>query len=214
MQASTDCERWIASYKAELAHAKAVKKLEAAHARMKRLAQRKLAVYLKKPAVKKPAPVLAHSIKPKLTREQMLERFNLLCGDLPGDVLPIDKLAEGQMTPIEMAQEMKPFLPLEPTVMDDGGFIPPVDLTPYVPSGTPVASGAGSGGGTFNPPMYGGGGFPGSNGGKGSSGSSGGDTGTGTPGQFSAVVPEPSSLILMLTGIAGAAGAIRRKSRR
>jgi hypothetical protein len=184
---------------------------------MKRLAQRKLAVYLKKPAAKKPAPVLAHSMKPKLTREEMLDRFNLLCGDLPGDTLPIDELAEGQMTPVEMAQEMEPFLPLESTVMDDGGFIPPMGVTPYSPMGTSIASGAGTGGGTFSPPIYGGGWFSAGNGGKGSGGNSGGDggtsgSGTGDPTPV-AVVPEPSSLILLLTGIAGTAGALSRRSR-
>src|ERR1700737_4803169 len=55
VRASTDCERWIASYKAELAHTKALKRLAAAKARVKRLAQHKLATYVKKPT--HPGPV-------------------------------------------------------------------------------------------------------------------------------------------------------------
>src|SRR5260370_34735616 len=46
MRASTDCERWMAAYKVQLAHAKALKRMQAAHARVKRLAQKKLADYV------------------------------------------------------------------------------------------------------------------------------------------------------------------------
>src|SRR5260370_34131603 len=81
VRASTDCERWIASYKAELAHAKALKRLAAAKGRVKRLAQRKLATYVKRPTARK--PMRTHFVRPKYTRQQMMDRFNVLCGELP-----------------------------------------------------------------------------------------------------------------------------------
>lgn len=121
VRASTDCERWIATYKAELAHAKAVKRLQAAHARVKHAAQRRLANYVKRPAA--PKPVLAHYAKPRLTPEQMLERFELLCGDLPEDGKPsgaLDKLLDGKMPPFELASDEPSFLPLIPGDTDEG----------------------------------------------------------------------------------------------
>ncbi len=73
VQASTDCERWISSYKAELAHTQALRRAQAAQERLKRAAKRKLANYVRKPSP--PKPMLAHFVKPRLTRQQMLDRF-------------------------------------------------------------------------------------------------------------------------------------------
>ncbi len=103
MRASTDCERWLASYKAELAHAKAVRRLQAANARMKRLAKRKIAVYVKKPKPAAPKIVRVHSVRPRYTRQQMLDRFNLICGELPETGKVLDQTMDGGMTPVEMA---------------------------------------------------------------------------------------------------------------
>ncbi len=64
--------------------------MQAANARMKRLAQRKMATYVKSRSRPAPKALPASYVKPKprYTKEQMLERFTLLCGDLPTESPP------------------------------------------------------------------------------------------------------------------------------
>src|ERR1700738_3500266 len=196
VRASTDCERWIASYKAELAHANALKRLAAAKARVKHLAQRKLATYVKKPTA--PKPMRTHFVRPRYTRQQMLDRFNLLCGDLPGLKKPVEKLLEGEMAPIEFASEVTPFVHVELGGPGSGdGLIATNEVPPYSPPGTDLPTGGGPFGGVVGPPFLGG---------------PGGKTPPGTlvP-PVVGEVPEPGSIVLMLTGIASAAGMIRRR---
>jgi uncharacterized membrane protein YgcG len=221
VRASTDCEKWIASYKEQLAHAKAVRRMQAANARMKRLAQQKMATYVKKP--KPPAKALpANYVKPKphYTKEQMLERFTLLCGDLPLENTPTaTKLLEGKETPEEFVAEMTPWVPVEFASDEGDGLIPEGDLPPYTSSGGGGSgySGGGGGGGLPGPPIFTGGG--GQTGGSGGGGETGG--GGGTPGGTSSPppppatspVPEPSSVVLLLTGVAGAVEVVRRRRR-
>jgi PEP-CTERM motif len=204
VHASTDCEKWVASYKEQLAHAKAVRRMQAANARMKRLAQRKMATYVKpKPPAPKALPASYVKPKPHYTKEQMLERFTLLCGDLPTENPPTaTKLLEGKETPDEFISEMTPWAPVEFASTDEGGLIPAGDVPPYTPPGgggeTPP------GGGFVGPPIFGGGG----------SGPSGQVTQTGggtPPPPATSPVPEPSSVVLLLTGIAGAVEVVRRR---
>jgi PEP-CTERM motif len=208
VQASTDCERWIATYKTQLEHAKAVKKIEAAHQRLKRAAQRKMAVYVKKPAPVRPRPFLVQVPKPKLTPEQVLERFNLLCGDLPGEpkTETFDRVIDGPPTPEFVSEMSPPFVPLLPTDTDTyDELIPPGVLTSYVPPGADGPGYPPTGGGGFTGPIFGGGGSGGKSGQV--TTTSVGDTPP--PG----IVPEPSSVALMLTGVAAVAGAVRRRRR-
>jgi PEP-CTERM motif len=220
VHASTDCEKWVAAYKEQLAHAKAVKRIEAANARMKRLAQRKLAKYVRKPkpaAPKGPKVLPAHFTKPKphYTKEQMMERFALLCGDLPIESVPaLDKLVEGSVPPPVFVAERAPWEPMEFASNDgDGlGLIPAGDMPPYTPAGFGGPGGSGGGGGFSAPPIFGGGQTGGSGGSGGETGGGGGG-GVPPPPPPIATVPEPSSLMLMLTGAAGALGAVRRRMR-
>jgi hypothetical protein len=211
MRASTDCERWLAAYKAELAQTKAVKRLQAANARMKRLAHRKIAVYVKKSKPAAPKVIRVHSVRPRYTRQQMLDRFNLICGELPGTGRVLDKMMDGGVSPVEMASEATPFVPFEMAGLEGVELLPLGEAPPYVPgtAGPDIPSG-GSGGGA---PIFGGGGGSGGSTGASDTGGSGGTTGSGggvdTGGV--AVVPEPGSLVLVLTGIAGAAGLLRRR---
>ncbi len=202
VRASTDCERWMAAYKTNLAHAKAVRRMQAAHERVKHLAQRKLANYVKKPSA--PKPVRAHFVRPKYTRQQMLDRFNILCGDLPGMNKPADQLMEGKMTPVEFASEMKPFVPVDLENTDDGGLIASTDgPPPYEPPTNGPGDGPNTGGpGGGGPPIYGGG--------------PGGGTTTSEPPPAPPIttVPEPGSIVMVLTGLVGSAGAARRRMQR
>jgi hypothetical protein len=194
MRASTDCERWMAAYKVQLAHAKAIKRMQAAHARVKRLAQKKLANYVQKPAAPKPA----HFVRPKYTRQQMLDRFDTACGDLPEGSKPAVQLVEGKMTPAEFVAEMETYEPVGLIAAEDDGLIPSGDLPPYTPPGT---EGGGPPGGVLGPLIFGSGG--------------GGTPTPPTPPTPPVVttVPEPGSWGMMLTGIAGAASVIRRRVR-
>jgi hypothetical protein len=186
MRASTDCERWMSAYKTELAHTKALKKLAAAHARVKRLAQKKLANYVKKPSA--PKPVRTHFVRPRYTRQQMLDRFNIACGDLPGG----PALVEALNRPAPFAAEMRSYEPMEIANAVSDGIIPLGDEPSYTPPGS---TGGGSGGG-YAPPI-------GGAGGPGSGGS--------TPVVPITPVPEPGSIVMILTGLAGAAGVVRGK---
>jgi uncharacterized membrane protein YgcG len=202
MHASTDCERWMAAYKTELAHTKAVKKLAAAHARVKRLAQKKLANYVKKPSAPKPARM--HFVRPRYTRQQMLDRFNIACGDLPGG----PSLVEAKKSPAQFASEMRSYEPVEIANAGTDGIIPFENPPAYTP---PSSNGGGSGGGGgYAPPFFGGGGGPGGGGGGGGT----------TPSEPIppvppiipiSPVPEPGSIVMILTGLAGAAGMVRAK---
>src|SRR5271155_2534429 len=80
VSASTDCERWFAAYRQELAHNRQVQRIAAAKRRAKLYAQRKLAGYTPKP---KPKTVVKPG--PRMTRKQTLHHFDLACGVLPED---------------------------------------------------------------------------------------------------------------------------------
>jgi hypothetical protein len=212
VHASTDCEKWVASYKEQLAHAKAVRRMQAANARMKRLAQRKMATYVKpKPPAPKPLPASYVKPKPRYTKEQMLERFTLLCGDLPVENPPTaTKLLEGKETPDEFTSEMTPWAPVEFASTDDGGLIPEGDVPPYTGGGE-MPPGGGGGGGLPGPPIFVGGG--GETGGPPGGGGETGGAPPPPPPPATSPVPEPSSVVLLLTGVAGAAEVMRRRRR-
>ncbi len=78
VNASTDCERWFAAYRAELAHSRNLQRIAAAKRRAKLYASRKIAQIQPRPKV-----VLARG--PRMTRKQTLHHFNLACGVLPED---------------------------------------------------------------------------------------------------------------------------------
>src|SRR6266403_2475491 len=90
VNASTDCERWFAAYRAELAHSRNIQRIAAAKRRAKLYAQRRIAQVQPKPKV-----VLAKA--PRMTRKQTLHPFNLACGVLPED--EVDEPNIGEETP-------------------------------------------------------------------------------------------------------------------
>src|SRR5438105_2748699 len=76
VNASTDCERWFAAYRAELAHSRNLQRIAAAKRRARLYAQHKLAQVQSKPK-------LVPAKGPRMTRKQTLHHFNLACGVTP-----------------------------------------------------------------------------------------------------------------------------------
>jgi hypothetical protein len=203
VNASTDCERWFAAYRAELAHSRNLQRIAAAKRRAKLYAQRKLAQVQPKPKV-----VLARS--PRMTRKQTLHHFDLACGVLPEDT--VDEPVIGEETPAPyIAHTLDDGF--DPLPSGFGDMIAQDDLPP-TPSLEGISPDNLSTGGPpiYEPPFTSGfGGYPGG-------GSPGGGTtlppgNPGTPGTppVTPEVPEPASFVLLLTGMAGAAGAFRQR---
>ena len=215
VHASTECERWVAEYRNALAHSPTVKRAKAAGHRIHHYIHRKIAALTKpKPAAKPHAIPIRHR-GPKMTREEMLRRFELACGDLPEDS------PEGGSLPQDPAPtfiaDRKPGGDEMPLDEDSPGMLVAMNQPPSYPlGGAPIEPG---GPGFFLPPGFGG--FPGGGAPHGNiptnppaTGTSGDSPSTLTqppPPPVTAEAPEPASLLLMATGLVGAAGVIGRR---
>jgi PEP-CTERM motif len=201
VHASTDCQRWFVEYKNSLAQTNAGKHLVAAKHRVHRYVHRKLAALHKPKPANKPRVLTARFQRPKMTREEILRRFNLACGDMPED-MPSTQMVQGEdPRPDYLASPLHGNLPLENA--PDGGLlaanVPPPSSSNSGGYSYPPGFGGGYGGGTPGVPaphIPGGGGTP----------PTGPPTSPPVP-----PVPEPGSLVMMLTGIVGAAGMVRRR---
>jgi|SRR5271170_2038272 len=198
VSASTDCERWFVAYRQELAHTRSVQRIAAAKRRAKLYAQRKLAGYVP------PKPKLVPASAPRMTRKQTLHHFELACGVLPEDDADEPTVAEDTPPPFPFEHPLNDGIDLLPSNLDD--TIAENDVPPP-PSGYAPDYPGGGGPPIYTPPFTGaisppGGGGPG--------------TGTTIPPNSPPPppVPEPSSYILVITGLAGAAGEIRRRLKR
>jgi hypothetical protein len=208
VHASTDCERWFIAYKNTLAQTKAAKQLAAAKHRARGYVHRKLATYRKPRPTGKPRVLAAHARRPRMSREEMLRRFNLACGELP-DNLPAQVLQAEEVAP-DFLSSRPLHSDVTPADVPNDGLITSNELPPFTPGNSGWSN-------PFNggvPPVFGGGGGGGNPGSPGS-GNPGnpGNPGGGDPPPVISPVPEPSSIMLLLTGIAGAAGMVRRRIR-
>src|SRR5437763_15932344 len=95
VNASTDCERWFAAYRAELAHSRNLQRIAAAKRRARLYAMRKLAQQPKP----QPKPKLVPASGSRMTRKQTLHHFNLACGVLPDETVDEPTLAEETPAP-------------------------------------------------------------------------------------------------------------------
>ena len=208
VNASTDCQKWLADYKKTLAEKTSAQHLLAARNRARAAARRKLA-QLTTP-VSHPVPTRISSVRPHLSPAQMLKRFDLQCGDLPVEPQVLDS----RMAPDEFISEVSMGGPLDlvdapfdgtliadsvPPVFPVTGVTPDSPESPLIPAYGPTLG-----------PVYGSGLLPiapGSPSGPTHSSSPTSPVGPGTPLPPVAPispVPEPSSIVLMLTGVLGA----------
>ncbi len=207
VNASTDCERWFKVYREQLAHTRQVQRVAAAKRRAKLYAQRKLAGYVAKP---KPKTVVKPG--PHMTRQQALHHFELACGVLPEDESDAPLIAEEKLQPpFEERHPLDDRLDLEDAGSDQ--MIAENDPPPFGGRDFPPDSPSGGGYPNYGPPV-GGGGPPGGGGGTPGVQTQPPPNSPGNPPNTPApppAVPEPGSFVLVLTGVAGAAGAIRRR---
>ncbi|MBS1815527.1 MAG: PEP-CTERM sorting domain-containing protein [Acidobacteria bacterium] len=146
VSASTDCDKWLREYKQQLAELQPVRKVLAVRHRNKKV--------VPKPKIARVSSPVHHIRTPKLSPQEMLRRFHILCGDLP----PENELALVPETPLQMivpqtleapaSNTLRPVSSVPPvnergqvqtpsTVTPPIGFVPGVPGQPGVP-GIPI----------------------------------------------------------------------------
>ena len=206
--AQTDCQRWWKEYREALSHTPAVHRIRHARHRVHRAARKKLAMLVHPRP--NPAPkILPARHRPRPNRTEMLHALDFACGELPetadselldldqpGTLLsemsfpdaPVDTLPVTMGTLAENQPPQFPGSAVSPTTLETPPVFGPIfgpvgGGTPSIPVVPTVPTLPSSPGVPTSP-------------------------GSPTP---ESPVPEPGSIALVLTGVAGAAGVVRRR---
>jgi hypothetical protein len=199
VHASTDCQRWFEAYKQQLAHSQAVKRLHAAKLRARRYAQMKLAGYVKPKAVARPHR--RYPRRPRMTRAEALRRLNLACGLLPEDGADQATLKK-EISADFSSQRPLEFLPV-PDSDDQQMLSSSLPSSPFLFPGADRDKTLVDMPPTYTPPMWGNPGIPGHVVSP--------NAPSVPPPPVVVAVPEPESMVLLLIGLIGGTGILRRK---
>ena len=202
LAARPDCARWIKEYQQGLANHAVLAKRHVVHAAHR--------IAVPRPKLLRASIPGVHTRPRKLSPEEMLKRFKVLCGeDLPDDVLP------ASFVPTDLEAAVVP--PVELGAPSFSGLDTPIAF--LAPPINPVASGTtptsgGTNGGGDSPVTGTTGGFPSTPIVPTTPGTPNTPTIPVTPTSPISPVPEPTSLILLLTGGLSTIPTVLRRRRR
>lgn len=203
----TDCERWWKEYREALAHTPVVHRIRHVRHRLRRIVRMRLADLVPHRSASHPGRVLPARSRAKPTRAEILQALEFACGTLPD-------IRDGELLTLDQPVEFRP----DTTVLGDSGRSEAAsagDLGIVGGSGSPLhdvsPTEAPIGSPIYGPISEPTGGSPAQGGVPESPAQPTRPTDPQTPSDPESPVPEPTTVVLLLTGVAGAAGLLKRR---